>query len=250
MKTSSPLILALAAGLLIAAPVVPAQTGKVEDRLARIERLLDSDALVSLATGQDQVRQAVQELRGELDLLRRDVDQIKQRQRDLYADIDRRLRQLETAGPAPAASSANGELAPVDSGTPIASSGDELGDYQLAFNLLKSGQYAKAAEAFTAFLQRHPDGQYAANALYWLGESHYVVRDFDQAQASFQQVVEKYPDSPKHPDALLKLGFIHLEKGNQPQARKLLEQVRSQFPGTTAAALAEQRLNRLGAAPR
>ena len=248
MKTSSPLILAMAAGLLLAAPVVPAQTGKLEDRLARVERLLDSGALVDLATGQDQVRQAVQELRGELDLLRRDVNQIKQQQRDLYADIDRRLRQLETAGPAPAptASSVDGDSAPLEpAGTPIASSGDELGDYQLAFNILKSGQYAKAAEAFAVFLQRYPDGQYAANARYWLGESHYVVRDFDQALASFQQVVDQHPDSPKHPDALLKLGFIQLEKGNQPQARKLLEQVRSQFPGTTAAALAEQRLNRL-----
>lgn len=237
--------------LLIGVSATAQAQQRVEDRLTRIERLLDSGALTEMLNQQDQLRRSLQELQGEVELLRRDLDAIKQRQHDNYLDTDRRLRQLEaaaaqpTAAPVPTASPeqpvADG-TAPV---TPDATPADEAADYQAAFGLLKAGRYADAAVAFQEFLKRYPQGQYTANALYWLGESHYVVREFDKAMPYFQQVLSDHPASSKSPDAMLKIGFIHHEQGKVAEARQVLEKVKADFPNTTAATLAEQRLLRL-----
>lgn len=271
MKTSR--IVAFAAALAVA---TPALAEKLEDRVARLERTVNNSALIEMVNQNEQLRQTLQALRGEIELLRRDVDQIKQaqqdvaeikqRQRDLYTDIDRRLRQLETAQPRPVTDAAPGQ-APAQStdgqteaGTqtstaapataastpaPAADPAQELADYQAAFALLKAGSYSKAAEAFETFLQQHPEGRYTDNALYWLGETHYVVREFDQAQPYFQRILDEFAASPKRPDAMLKIGFIHFERGELEQSRALLEQISRDFAGTTAAALAEQRLARI-----
>ncbi len=73
----------------------------VEGRLARVERLLDSGALVEMATRLEQLQSELQKLRGDVELHGRDLEVIKQRQRDLYLDIDRRLRRAEGGNAAP-----------------------------------------------------------------------------------------------------------------------------------------------------
>lgn len=251
----------LIAGLALAGSAAQAQE-KIEDRLARIERLLNSSALMDMSNQQEQLRQSVQDLRGEIELLRRDLEEVKRRQHDLYVDVDRRLRQLETAPPpvVPAVQppgppvQTDGQQPPVapkpDTATAPPSTGDEFGDYQAAFAILKAGRYAQAAQAFDAFLQRYPEGQYSANALYWLGESYYVVREFNRALPYFQQVLDTHADSSKRPDAMLKIGFIQFELGEMDKARATLEGVKREHPNTTAAALAEQRLLRITQAGR
>jgi tol-pal system protein YbgF len=81
------------------APAVRPTT--VEGRLARVERLLDSGALVEMATRLEQLQSELQKLRGDVELHGRDLEVIKQRQRDLYLDIDRRLRRAEVGNAAP-----------------------------------------------------------------------------------------------------------------------------------------------------
>jgi tol-pal system protein YbgF len=236
--------------LLAGLPLAAAAQQKVEDRLTRIERLLHSGALTEMVNQQEALRRTLQELQGEVELLRRDMAEIKQRQHDNYLDTDRRLRQLEAAGQRPAAATpppaAGPDVQPSATPAPVAS-GDagEQADYQAAFALLKAGRYDQAATAFQEYVQRYPQGQYAANALYWLGESYYVVRDFDRALPQFQRVLSEHAASSKSPDALLKIGFIHHERGDTAKARELLEKVKADYPNTTAAALAEQRLLRL-----
>lgn len=216
---------------------------KLEDRVARLERLMDSGALVEMHNQQEQLRTVLQEIQADLDQIKRDLAEVKQRQHDLYLDTDRRLQQLESAAAQPAPSQeADTELDDeVVAGDPI----DARGDYQAALASLRAGRYEEATAAFQAFLQRHPDDHYTANALYWLGESYYVVRDFPNAMTAFKRVFEEHANSAKSPDALLKIGFIHHEQSDLEQARSVLEKVRNEFPDTAAARLAEQRLQRL-----
>ena len=51
-------------------------------------------------------------------------------------------------------------------------------EYQAAFNQLKEGRYDEAAAAFTKFLANHHDHELASNAQYWIGEVHYVKREY------------------------------------------------------------------------
>lgn len=261
------------------------EKGNVEERLARIERTLNSSALVNMANQMDAVQRELQILRGEAELLRRDLDEIKQRQRDLYLDIDRRLVRLENAqtnqtgnaaadntatetgddgqaapdGAAPATGEAtapadgqadNGQTAQPatnDNSPPPANTQSEQEAYAQAFDFLKAGRYQQAAEAFGQFLTIHPDGELADNAKYWLGESFYVVRDFEQAMPQFRRVLDEHPNSPKKSDALLKIGFIQFEQGDMAASKATLQQVIAQYPGSGVAALAEQRLARIKA---
>jgi tol-pal system protein YbgF len=84
---------------------------------------------------------------------------------------------------------------------------DERGAYTHAFEALKGGDYAESARRFRDFIAAHPAGQYAPNALYWLGESYYVTQNYALAGEQFQSLLDRYPAHDKAPGALLKLGL-------------------------------------------
>jgi tol-pal system protein YbgF len=118
-------------------------------------------------------------------------------------------------------------------------------EYDTALAILREGRYAEAAQAFNRFLAANPGSAYADNASYWLGETYYVTRDFDQALGTFQGLVSRYPQSSKVSDSHLKMGYIYYEKKDWKAARENLELVVNQFPGTTTARLAADRLQRM-----
>lgn len=260
MMRPAPFTLILAAAL-AAAPAVQARDGDLDQRVQRLEQLMQSRGLMEMLTRLEQLQREVQELRGQVEVQGHTLEQLKKRQRDLYMDVDRRLQQLESGAPAagaaggigapdqppqPSAASQPGETGDADAVTADAAVGaDQRQQYQQALDILREGRYMQAAEAFSGFLQAHPDSAYAANAQYWLAESYYVTRQFPRALEEFRQVVETYSDSNKVADARLKIGFIHYEMEDWQAARQALETVIEDYPGTTAARLAEERLARL-----
>ncbi|WP_297528029.1 tol-pal system protein YbgF [Thiohalobacter sp.] len=248
-------VLGITAACLMLASLPGQAQPRLEDRVTRLERLLNSRGLVEMLTQLEQLQREVQALRGEVELQGHALQQLKARQRDLYVDLDRRLQQLEAgaAAPAPAAPATGSPAMPsapeqpaAPPATPSAAAADAArADYQRALDILREGRYRQAGETFRAFLKAHPDSAYADNAQYWLAETYYVTRQFDTALAEFEKVLKQYPGSSKTADARLKMGFIHYEKGNWDQARQALQQVVAEHPGTTAARLAAERLARM-----
>ncbi len=90
-----------------------------------------------------------------------------------------------------------------------------------------------------------PDSGLADNAQYWLAETHYVSQKYPQALPEFQALLKRYPDSRKIPDTLLKVGYCHYELEDWGAARAALSTVAADYPETTAARLANQRLDRM-----
>jgi tol-pal system protein YbgF len=241
---------------LVASPAL-AGAASVNERLQRLERVVESGALAEMVNQMEQMRRELQLVRGDLEVVQRELDDLKQQQREVYQDSDRRLRQLETAQtqePATPPAPSEDEITPLPVPTPQSTeeAATQLGDseweaYQRAFRTLRSGRYGEAVAAFTSFLEQYPDGRYTDNALYWLGESHYAVRDFDSALPYFVRIVDTLPTSGKRADATLKIGFIHHEQGRIERAIAVLEQLQRDFEGTTAATLAERRVQRIRA---
>ena len=88
-------------GLALVLALVPAASpgqSDVEARLARIERLLDGGALVQMLEDLETLRNEVQALRGEIEVQSNTLSQLKERQRELYLGLDRRLLHIEGAG--------------------------------------------------------------------------------------------------------------------------------------------------------
>ncbi len=246
----------------------------LEARVARLERVVESQALVEILMRLDQLQRDIQELRGASEEQGHALEGIKQRQRELYLDVDRRLRELELKlskaqqTPVPvqgATGSASAAVAPpltAAEAAPAAGAGataaataaatavnvdplEEQAAYQQAFNVLKDGRYEEAIAAFEKFLVRYPKGQFADNAQYWLAEANYVMRRFPTAIEEFNKVLVSFPDSQKIPDAMLKIGYCYYELKKWDQARKILQELTQRFPDTTAAQLAKNRLHRM-----
>jgi len=230
-------------------------------------RMVDNPAVLEMIQQVDNISQDINLLRGEIEIQGHELGEIKKRQRELYQDIDRRLRDLEnrpmsqapaaqisvpqvTAPAQPAAGSAEApSLAPAAASTPAAAPSpteeEERVAYQAAFDTLKEGRYKEAKVELRAFLDKYPNSSYSGNAQYWLGEAHYVTRNFEQGIAEFETVLNTYPGSNKVPDAMLKLGYTFYELKQYPQAKAILQDLRERFPDETAARLATKRLDRI-----
>jgi len=239
-----------------------------EERLQRLERILESQGLVDMLVKIENLQSELQIMRGELELHTHLLDEIKQRQRDLYVDIDRRLLRLERNGPVPGAgSTGSGATSGAASGavaagavtaatsntnnpksTPATGKTDfaaEQKAYQKAFDLLRELRYEQAVTAFNGFIKQFPKGRYAHIAQYWIGEANYAQRNFKLAINDYQKLIDNYPSSPKLAEAMLKIGYSQYELKKFKQAETTLKQLIKNYPGTTEAGQAQNLIQKI-----
>ncbi|MCC6750761.1 MAG: tol-pal system protein YbgF [Deltaproteobacteria bacterium] len=117
--------------------------------------------------------------------------------------------------------------------------------YGQALDLYKAGRQAEAAKALRAFVVKHAGHAYADNALYWLGECHYDLKQYRQALDLFRKVVQHHPSGNKAPDALLKMGYCYMNLNERTNARSVLAQVVEIYPQSKVARLASHTLSKL-----
>jgi tol-pal system protein YbgF len=214
----------------------------LDTRLTRVERVISNQSLLDMANQVESLRSDMRAMHNDVDVLSHSLESARKQQKDLYADLDARLKAVEARGGAGGAAAG----AAAGAGDSQAAESDK-GAYQAAFDLLKAGQYDRAIAGFQAFLSTYPNSALADNAQYWLGEAYYVNKQFPESLAAFQRVVEKFPGSRKLPDALLKIGYCDYELKDYSAARSALEQVPAKFPDSASARLAQQRLEKMAA---
>ena len=234
----------------------------INERLERMERLVNSKGLVDVMVRVENMQTELQNLLGEIELQKHALSEIKKRQRDLYVDIDRRLLQIErrsVASTSPPISASTPTPAPVNkidvvsptvpskkpTSTQSAKKEGEQVAYQKAFDLLRALRYEKATHAFRQFLTDYPDGRYAHIAQYWLAETSYHTRKYDIAVQDYQTLINQYPKSPKRADALLKIGYSQFELKSFSKAEDVLKNLIQSYPGTTESGQAENLLQKI-----
>ena len=223
---------------------VLAKLNDLERRMQAIERVVQNQSLVNLTQQVSAMERRDAEFQGRVEELEHSSETTADRQRQLYADLDARIQELEAKVQASNARGVmdGGTLSPGQLPVP---GGSDRDNYQAAFELLKEQRYEPAAMAFQQFLVTYPDSELADNAQYWLAESQYVTQQFSEALAEFEVVINKFPRSRKVPDALLKVGYCNYELKDWAAARAALTRVQSEYSDTTAARLAGQRLARM-----
>ncbi len=245
----------------------------VEDRIARVERLVDNQGMVDMLLRIESLQKEVQQLRGQIELQAHNIEEIKNRQRSLYSDIDRRLLQLErrtlgtasapvyqedaavtTAPSEPVASPDNIKSAAVPEKPPVPTVSAKQADgkalseqqaYQQAFDLLRDLRYEDAIASFKKFLARYPHGRYAHIAQYWVGEANYAQRNYEAAIKDYQALIKNYAESPKLAEAMLKIGYCYYELKNYPKASASLESLIKLHVGSTEAGQAQNLLQKI-----
>jgi tol-pal system protein YbgF len=217
-----------------------------EDRLAKLESTVKSQGLVDLFTQVEGLKADIAKLRGQVEVEAHDIDTAEKRQKDLYVDLDTRLRKLERTGATPGSSTApvpGAEgAAPAQAGAQTADASVENRSYEAAFNQFKIGNFQGAIVAFQAFIQVYPSSPLASSAQYWIGNSQYALKDYRNAIASQQKLILQYPSSQKVPDAMLNMASSQAESGDKTGASKTLQDLIKQYPLSPAADSAKKRL--------
>jgi tol-pal system protein YbgF len=229
---------------------------QLEDRLAALESQLKSQGLVDLFNQVEQIRSDVARLRGQVEVATYELEQSQKRQRDLYVDLDTRLRKLETApqaaGEAPPATPGPGasNVPPgIPSGAPGAPPPPRPSDpaaeqraYDAALDQFKRGDYMGAIANFSTFVKNYPQSPLAPSAQYWIGNAHYARKDYRASISAQRGLITNYPTSPKVPDALLNVASAQSDLNDNAAARRTLEELIAKFPQSEAAVKAKQRL--------
>jgi len=206
---------------------VEANQKAAEERLARIETLAQ-DRSIDLARQIDELKQELARMRGQIEVQAHQLETLDRRQKDLYVDLDARLRKLEASAQEKQA------VAP----DPVV----EGKAYEAALNQFKLGNYQASIAAFQSFLATFPDSQQVSSAQYWIGNAYYALRDYKTAIAAQQKVLASWPDSAKAPDAMLNIASCQAEMGQTRMARETLQALLKTYPDTPAADQAKQRL--------
>lgn len=192
------------------------------------------------------LQQEVMEARGAMEELKFQLDQMRATQDARYLELDRRLQQLMADSPG-----ARPEAAPATPPPPAADDGgldeqamDEQALYDTAQQLIRDRQYDFAIARLESLIERFPDGNYAANAYYWMGEVYMAkpAPDYERARQALAQVISFFPSHRKVPDAAFKLGVAYYLLGDCERATEILNQVQVQHAGKAVANLAEKYL--------
>lgn len=107
-------------------------------------------------------------------------------------------------------------------------------EYDQAFSTLRQSKYKEAAEAFHNFITKYPKHELVSNAYYWLGESFYVRKDYEQASVAFLQGYQADTKGDKSPDNLLKLAMSMNGLGKKKEACATFDKLNDEFPGMSS----------------
>ena len=117
-------------------------------------------------------------------------------------------------------------------------------DYESAWRSFEKKDYQAAAGRFREFLKKNPKSRLAAAAQFWLGESHFAMKEFEKAIVAYDEV-RRFGQTDKVAAALLRQGFAFAELGEKLNARLVLQELVEKFPQSAEAPRAKQRLKAL-----
>ncbi|KFI06790.1 tol-pal system protein YbgF [Massilia sp. BSC265] len=194
---------------------------------ARIDTKGDRIIGLDMLNQHEQTMRELASLRGQIEVLTNEIANARKNQKDLYADLDARIRKFESRQEA-------AETAPT-----------EKKSYDTAMNALRAGDYKDAAGKLHAFLRLFPDSDYAADARYWLGNSYFAHGDYKKAIVAHEDMVARHADSASVPDAMLNIAASYSQLNDKKNATKSLRRVILTYAGSHAANIARERLAQL-----
>lgn len=234
----------------------------LEQRLTSIEAVVKGQGLIDLLDQIKQLNDELNNVKGQLEIATHNIESNQQRQRDLYTDLDGRMRKLESGvtpstsmqpgmpgqpaapdgGQAAAATAAGGATATAAPNAEGPSASTEDGDFQAAQALSAAGKYREVFDAYEKFLQNYPNSQHAPFALYALGYSQFSLKNYKASIATQQKLIKQYPDHAKTPDAMFNLANSQIQLSEIDGAKKTLRALLAKYPQSNVAPNAKRRL--------
>ncbi len=230
--------LGLLAGVLASAPLPAADepsTRSLDQRIDRLENIIDSGQIAELIQRIGELERELRDLRGQLEVQGNRIDELRKRQRNLYADLDRRIRELEVAGTQGSASGDGAGSSGTDAGVTggaTASDGDTGADGGRSGDAgQQQGQQQDGEQGAAAAGEQPGDGDgEAARKAY--DEAFEMLKGgrYGESADAFAQFVEAYPGSPYADNAQYWLGESRYVRRDFEAALKAFRKVVSDYP--------------------
>ncbi|MBU4530759.1 MAG: tol-pal system protein YbgF [Hoeflea sp.] len=132
-----------------------------------------------------------------------------------------------------------GIIEPTEPGNQTASLTAPEDIYQAGYNHMLAGDYALAEQVFQQYVGSFPEGERAADAMFWLGEAQFSQGNYQASAQTFLDAHKQYPQADKGADSLLKLGMSLAQLDNRDTACATLREVLIRYPGASAAVRAK-----------
>ncbi len=107
--------------------------------------------------------------------------------------------------------------------------------YQQGLQAFKAGDMPTARTQLSAFIDQNPQDNLVSNARYWIGETYYSEKNYEQAILEFQEVIKKYPKKEKAPAAMLKQALAFKALKDIKSSRYVLGKLVQIYPKTDEA---------------
>lgn len=203
------------------------QIDALNQRVERFEQVARGQ--LALQNQIEMLRTEIARLRGQLEVQANELAQAQRRQRELYADLDTRLKPMEP-------------VSVVIDGATVTVEADERKLYENALTAFRASDFASAVAGFAALRMLWPGSAYLANTLYWSGSAQFALKDFKAALALHQQFLANHGTHPRAADAQLSVAYSQIETGDKRGARRSLETLIEKYPDSPVAQQARARL--------
>ncbi|NCV94714.1 MAG: tol-pal system protein YbgF [Burkholderiaceae bacterium] len=179
-------------------------------------------AILDLQNQIEKLRTENAQLRGQIESLQKQTDDLTKNQKTYYQDLDNRLTRFEP------------QTIEVEGVTGVVQAG-ERSAYEEALNAFQNNQVKKADSDLTAFIRKYPSSPYLPLALFWSGNTKYALKDYNGSINQLQTLISRFPGHQRVPAAMLTLGNANLESGKKAVAKKVLSDLISKYPDSEAA---------------
>ncbi|WP_342670208.1 YbgF trimerization domain-containing protein [Methylophilus rhizosphaerae] len=219
----------------------------LDKRVQSLEALMNGKGLLDMQNQLEQIRQDVAQLKGDLEVVNHQLEDMQTKQNAQYTDLDTRVRGLETL----AQQVTSGQAGSLPAGAQAtnggdANSGDASQQESRAFSeaeaLSQAGKYKEAFNAYDAFLKTYSGSKWAPDALYGMGYSQFALKSYKSAVATQQKFLDKYASHPLAPNAMLNLANSQIQLGQVPAAKKTLKDLIAAYPAAEVTPSAQKRL--------
>jgi tetratricopeptide (TPR) repeat protein len=109
----------------------------------------------------------------------------------------------------------------------------------------RQGDYQKAIESYTLFLEKSKNSYLAPLALSNIGACWEELKNYKKAEETYQTFLEKYPEHFLAPPIYLSLARCQLENKNKNQAQETYHRVTTLYPGSRWQEIAQGYLDTL-----
>jgi tol-pal system protein YbgF len=221
-----------------AAPVKERDSTGVTERLERLERQMRNEGLMDLLQQVQALQQEVSRLRGELDVQANTLEQMRERERALHADMDRRLQALEPGTAvdadtaAPSTDEAPAGVPPLEqmSGVPAEADAPAGPEADTPLSVETVGTQAPAASGGTRGDEAPASGTGTDQADY--DQAFWLLKQarYDEAIRAFRGYRAAWPAGRYADSAQYWLGEGYYASRNFEQALIEYERVMTEFP--------------------